>query len=137
MTLTKGEAATFAGSGFMPDTIATIWLFSEPVKLGEVTIKSDGSFSGATDELSSQIEAGEHTIQIQGVGSDGYIRSANLGVMVSEPSLAAAPVAIFNWGSWWPWLVGALGVLVSYFLFLAVRRRREKESNVIEFPQAA
>jgi hypothetical protein len=137
MTLTKGEAARFAGSGFMPDTVATIWLFSEPLKLGEVTINADGSFSGETANLSEQIDAGEHTIQIQGVGSDGYIRSANLGVMVSESSLATAPVATSDWASWWPWLVGAFGLFAAYFLLIAIRRRLDREPNVIEFPQAA
>lgn len=137
MTLVRGEAASFGGNGFMPGTIASIWLFSDPTKLGEVTIASDGSFSGDTAPLDAAIAAGEHTIQIQGVGEDGFIRSANLGVVVAEPAAAAAPFAFFDW---LPLLL--LGLLIATGIFFAIiaRRRKNKKydgSNVIQFPQAA
>lgn len=135
MTLVRGEAATFGGNGFMPGTIASIWLFSDPTMLGEVTIAADGSFSGITGPLDEAIAAGEHTIQIQGVGSDGFIRSANLGVVVAEPAVAAAPFAFFDW---LPLIL--LGLLIAagvFFAIVARRRKRSDGSNVIQFPQAA
>jgi hypothetical protein len=135
MTLVRGEAANFGGDGFMPGTIASIWLFSDPTKLGEVTIAADGSFSGVTGPLDAAIATGEHTIQIQGVGSDGYIRSANLGVVVTEPALAAAPFAFFDWI---PLALLGLLLLAGAFFIIAARRRKKADgSNVIQFPQAA
>lgn len=135
MTLVLGEAANFGGDGFMPGTIASIWLFSDPTKLGEVTIAADGSFSGVTGPLDAAIATGEHTIQIQGVGFDGYIRSANLGVVVTEPALAAAPFAFFDWIPLA--LVGLLLLAGAFFIIAARRRKRSDGSNVIQFPQAA
>jgi hypothetical protein len=135
MTLVRGEAATFGGNGFMPGTIATIWLFSDPTMLGEVTIAADGSFSGITGPLGTAIAAGEHTIQIQGVGEDGFIRSANLGVVVSEPLAAVGLVPFFDW---LPLIL--LGLLIALGIFLAIaarRRKRSDGSNVIQFPRAA
>lgn len=135
MTLVRGEAANFGGDGFMPGTIASIWLFSDPTKLGEVTIAADGSFSGVTGPLDAAIATGEHTIQIQGVGFDGYIRSANLGVLVTEPALAAAPFAFFDWI---PLALLGLLLLAGAFFIIAARRRKKADgSNVIQFPQAA
>ena len=41
---------------------------------------SSGSFSG--DVPIDGVEAGEHTLQLSGVGTDGYVRAANLGVVL-------------------------------------------------------
>jgi hypothetical protein len=136
MTLIKGEGALFAGDGFMPGTIASIWLFSDPIQIGEVTINPDGTFSGETDAISDAVASGEHTIQIQGVGADGYIRAANLGVLVSEPSTASVGVAPFF--DWLPLLLlGLLSATGLYWLIARRRRRKPEESNVIQFPRAA
>ena len=134
MTLVQGEAASFGGTGFMPGTLASIWLFSEPKMLGQVSIAADGSFSGSTGPLDNAINAGEHTIQIQGVGEDGFIRSANLGVVVEEPVTSAG----FILPEWSP--VVLLATLVVFFIVIfALSRRRKKAngSNVIPFRRAA
>lgn len=140
MTLTKGEGAVFAGDGFMPGTIATIWLFSDPLKIGEVTINADGSFSGETDVIGEAIASGEHTIQIQGVGEDGFIRAANLGVVIANPAVAlAAPPVLFM--DWFPLILLGLVVIVGLASWLVLRGRRrsrvDSPSNVIQFPRAA
>jgi hypothetical protein len=135
MSLVLGEAAAFAGTGFMPGTIASAWLFSDPTKLGEVVIGADGSFSGNTGALDETIATGDHTIQIQGVGQDGFIRSANLGVSVvaASPDLATAWI----WG-WAP--LALVAVIIGaglFFLIFSRRRKRVDGSNVIPFRRAA
>jgi len=135
MTLVPGDAASFGGSGFMPGTIASIWLFSDPTMLGEVTIAADGSFSGDTAPLDSAIATGEHTIQIQGVGEDGFIRSANMGVIVADPAVAAAPFPLIDWLP-----LGLLGLIAAAGIAtVAVARSRRKPyvSNVIPIRRAA
>jgi hypothetical protein len=136
MTLVKGETASFGGSGFMPGTIASVWLFSDPTKLGEVVISEDGSFSGTTGALDENIATGDHTIQIQGVGQDGFIRSANLGVAVEAAPFITAPASTWGWA-----LSGlvAIGFVGGIFLwvFLAGRRKAAARSNVIPFRRAA
>lgn len=136
MTLVKGETASFGGSGFMPGTIASVWLFSDPTKLGEVVISEDGSFTGTTGALDENIATGDHTIQIQGVGQDGFIRSANLGVAVAAPALITVPTAFSGWA------ISGLVAMVfvgGFLLWILVARRRKAttRSNVIPFRRAA
>jgi|688.fasta_scaffold98921_1 hypothetical protein len=134
MTLVQGEAASFGGTGFMPGTLASIWLFSEPKMLGQVSIAADGSFSGSTGPLDNAINAGEHTIQIQGVGEDGFIRSANLGVVVEEPVTSAG----FILTEWSPLVLLATLVLLIILISTVSRRRKKANgSNVIPFRRAA
>jgi hypothetical protein len=47
------------------------------------------------------IAPGEHTLQIQGVGTDGFIKAANLGVLVEQP------VRIDHRERFWASVVGA------------------------------
>ena len=137
VTLIKGERVDFTGSGFMPGTIASIWLFSEPKMLGEVSIGTDGSFDGVSIAIPEDLEVGQHTVQIQAVASDGFIRSANLGIALEEPASAAA--GFWPLLGWLPFVL--LGVVVLGIIFaIAISRRRGRRafgSNVIQFPRAA
>ena len=92
--LVEDDVAEVSGDGFLPGTRADVWLFSEPVLLGTVTIGADGTFAGTVPV--EGIATGEHTLQLQGVGTDGYVRAANLGVVVvprpeDEPAVEAEP----------------------------------------------
>jgi hypothetical protein len=92
--LVEDDVADVSGDGFLPGTRADVWLFSTPTLLGTVTIAPDGSFSGRVPVTG--IATGEHTLQLQGVGRDGYVRAANLGVAVvprraDEPAAAPGP----------------------------------------------
>ena len=88
------EASELSGDGFQPGTRADVWLFSTPTLLGSVTIGAAGSFSIEIKADSDVIDAGEHTLQMQGVGRDGYVRVANLGiVIVSARDAVAEPAA--------------------------------------------
>ena len=77
----NGSDSRVRGNGFMPGTRVFVWLMSDPTFLGEVTVAADGSFSG--DVTVDGVAAGEHTLQVSGVGTDGYVRAANLGVIVT------------------------------------------------------
>jgi hypothetical protein len=88
--VTLDETAAVTGDGFLPGTRADVWLFSEPVLLGSYTVGLDGTFRGEAPVTGVPI--GEHTLQLQGIGEDGYVRSANLGVLViPQASIIAAP----------------------------------------------
>ena len=90
LTLVRDDTATVSGKGFMPLTRADVWLFSEPVLLGTVDIDENGEFNGVVNVDGAVVTVGEHTLQLQGVGGDGYVRSANLGVVVTDASSSAA-----------------------------------------------
>lgn len=76
-----GDDTEVRGTGFMPSTRAYVWLMSDPTFLGEVTVDADGKFEGEVPLAG--IAPGEHTLQLSGVGTDGYVRAANLGVIVT------------------------------------------------------
>ena len=122
--LVRDESAQVSGEGFMPGTRADVWLFSEPTLLGTVTIDDDGRFDGEMNIDGEVVSAGEHTLQMQGVGVDGYVRSANMGVVVDDSSVAAAEetaqasMAVI----WWS-LAGV--IVLAAVVGLTIARRRQ------------
>jgi len=84
LVMVRDSIADLAGSGFMPGTRAEIWLFSAPTLLGTATVDAEGSFTGEVLVDSFAVAVGQHTLQLRGVGEDGYIRAANLGVTVED-----------------------------------------------------
>jgi hypothetical protein len=82
--LVRDDVAQISGDGFLPGTRADVWLFSTPVLLGSLTVAADGTFTGEVAVDGALIAAGDHTLQLQGVGSDGYVRAANVGVIVID-----------------------------------------------------
>jgi hypothetical protein len=114
------QTATVSGEGFQPDTRIDIWLFSDPTLLGSIIVGSDGSFSGEVFLDAKLALVGEHILQLQGVGMDGFIRAANLGVVVeeSEPQTDSALL-------WWVLgVVGLLALLITVALPATRRGRR-------------
>ena len=80
----QGTFITLSGNGFAPNSDAVAWLFSEPRRLGVIRVKNDGSFA-ADLRVAQGIPIGDHTTQVNGVTSDGGVRSLNLAVEVVEP----------------------------------------------------
>ena len=112
----------------MAGTRADVWLFSEPTLLGTVTIDENGDFTGDVTIDPDLIPSGEHTLQLQGVGTDGYVKAANLGVLVEDAGVAPSVVQenSFSWNFlWWILLVAVVALLVWF-----VVRRRMAASRV-------
>jgi hypothetical protein len=80
--LVRGEFTTVGGTGFLPGSRADVWLRSEPALLGSVTVAPDGTFGGQVLVDGTKVAPGEHTLQLVGVGEDGYLRSVSVGVEV-------------------------------------------------------
>lgn len=118
--LVQEKTADVSGSGFQPDSRVDVWLFSDPTLLGSVTVSADGSFTTEFYLDSNYATPGEHTLQLQGVGSDGYIKAANLGVEIVQPAAMATESPSFSL-LWWI-LVAAL-VLALTVIFGWARRR--------------
>jgi hypothetical protein len=122
LRLEQSSVGTAGGSGFLPGTLATVWLFSDPTLMTTVTVDDAGSFSADFLVDGRLILPGEHTLQIQGVGADGFIKAANLGVVVEEPvqltSESASGLVV--------WVVALLlvAILVGVLFFIAIKRRR-------------
>jgi uncharacterized repeat protein (TIGR02543 family) len=124
--VTQDSVGSASGDGFMPGTTASVWMFSDPTLLGTATVGEDGSFTTEFVVDSQFLPVGAHTLQIQGVGGDGFIKAANLGVEVQEPVELTTQSAT---GLLW-WVVGAfVMLLVVFFLVVVVRRRSRRSAN--------
>jgi hypothetical protein len=106
----------------MPGTRADIWLFSEPTLLGSVQIGEDGGFSGLVNIDSNVVPVGDHTLQLQGVGTDGYVLATNVGVVVADLPDTNSSVVEQAAGLMW-WIVFVLGVTALLVAALIVRHR--------------
>ena len=128
LKLVRNEGALVSGTGFMAGTRADVWLFSEPTLLGTVTIDENGDFSGEVLIDPNVIPVGEHTLQLQGVGEDGYVRAANMGVLVDDPGEAVldspSSSLIFIW-----WIAAAFLLVLLLLLVLLRWRRREPRGS--------
>ena len=123
LRLVRNESAVVSGSGFMPGTRADVWLFSDPTLLGTVTIDENGEFTGEVNIDPSMIPVGEHTLQLQGVGEDGYVKAANMGVLVDDPTTASNTTGEQSLTFIW-WVLAATLLAVLMVWLLVARRRR-------------
>jgi hypothetical protein len=123
LKLVRDETALVSGSGFMAGTRADVWLFSEPTLVGTALIDANGEFTGEVSIDPNLIPAGEHTLQLQGVGTDGYVKAANLGVLVEEAAsgIPAPDAGGFPWSFLW-WILA--GIVALGVLWFGLRRRR-------------
>jgi hypothetical protein len=120
ITFEQQQTATVSGDGFQPDTRVDIWLFSDPTLLGSVVVAADGSFSGEVYLDPNFAVVGEHTLQLQGVGMDGFIRAANLGVVVEGFEAATSDTgSTVLW-----WVVGGAGLLAVVIAAVVLSRGR-------------
>lgn len=76
-------SARASGAGFAPGTEVELWLFSDPKSLGSALVASDGTFDVVIPL--DDVDAGEHTLQANGVTADLVARTANIGVVLDQP----------------------------------------------------
>jgi hypothetical protein len=131
LKLVRDEETVFSGNGFKPETRADVFLFSEPTLVGSVTIDEDGNFSGKFKLDPELVPVGNHTLQVQGVGTDGYVKAANMGVVVEDSSSPIAP-----WWTLWFILAGLLFVLVARWRRVLNTRGRHLTGTLIVLASA-
>jgi uncharacterized repeat protein (TIGR02543 family) len=124
--MTQSGTGNVSGTGFQAGTIASVWFFSDPTLMGTVTVAADGSFDSSFLVDARFIPAGEHTLQIQGVGEDGFIKAANLGVLVSAPTEQTPTSVSFGLSMAW-WFSAVFVVLGALLVLLIARRRRQHQ----------
>jgi IgGFc binding protein len=123
LELVRDETAVVSGSGFMPLTRADVWLFSDPTLLGTVDIDENGEFNGEVNVDGRAVSVGEHTLQLQGVGMDGYVRAANLGVIVNDATLEVTTEESAGGFLWWLWIGLATSIILIAFFWRRYLRR--------------
>jgi hypothetical protein len=129
ISLERSSVATTSGTGFLPGTVVSVWLFSEPTLMVTVTVDEDGEFSSEFLVDTLALEPGPHTLQVQGVGVDGFVRAVNIGLLVAPESVlfesAGDRTGADGRGTPW-WLLSSLllGLLLAAVFLVAVRNRR-------------
>jgi hypothetical protein len=100
LVLRAGGTVRVEGSGYAPFTPVVIWMFSDPVKIGEVVTDAEGAFV-AELRVPNGLEAGLHLIQINGVTTEGELRSISFPAVLTErspteedPNDAGVPVLV-------------------------------------------
>jgi hypothetical protein len=79
----KGQTITVSGDGLIPGSKFSVWLFSEPTKLGEGKVSGDSTFNKVFF-VPDKLPTGSHTLQINGINSDQKVISLTTGVILTE-----------------------------------------------------
>jgi hypothetical protein len=105
--------------GFVPGTTYTVFMFSDPVELSRGVTDAEGHVAQVV-AMPKDVEYGDHTLQVVGVGRDGEIVSVSLGFEVLERTNNTIIVVI------------SLGAAVLLALLggrpIFVRRRRQSDA---------
>jgi hypothetical protein len=118
--LVAGEKVTISGENFLPGSTVDLIAYSTPVKLGSVTVLSDGTFS-AEVTLPKDMENGVHHLVASGVDANGNVKNLVVEVTVSG---GTAVLALTGFSAL-PFVgAGALALLAGGGLLLASRRRQ-------------
>lgn len=134
LVIDQDGKAKFSGVGFLEDSPVSLWLFSEPTFLGETNTNNDGIFNGEVT-IPAEIPDGEHTIQLNGVSSDGELRSVAIGIVIGSDVTAEEPTketpATSNGAdlTWFFWLFGALALAAFVWWFIVAKRRNDEEEE--------
>lgn len=134
LNVVRGGETTISGDGFMPLTRIDIWLFSDPTLMGSVELDENGEFTGTVTIDGLSVPVGEHTLQIQGVGADGFVLAANLGVVVSDPVDGAAVAGTIGASATLLWWVSAVFLLVALLVvawLLSTRRNHVRQGRPV------
>ena len=128
---TSANVIYVTGEGLKPGSLAVIWIFSIPRRLGIIKVGSQGGYSSRLS-ISSDVEIGLHTLQVNGVVPDGNIRSMNIALDVgggSFPQIGQGRTESFR-----NFDARTIAVLYSVFLVMmvsstylvATRKKRRK-----------
>jgi hypothetical protein len=81
--------------GFAAETTFTATMYSDPIELGRGAVPTSGNIVEVLT-VPDNVEAGEHTLVIEGVGPDAEVVAVSMGFKVVERSsnTVAAVVAI-------------------------------------------
>lgn len=91
LVLERDGTCSTEGTGFRPNSEVRVYLMSTPRLLGILTTDASGTFNG-TLPIPNDVNIGRHTLQSNGVGFDGLVRSLSLGVKVVKNERASRTV---------------------------------------------
>ncbi len=115
----KGETITITGTGYKPNSVVTILIYSEPQVLTAVMTDGTGSFTVEVT-VPAGLPVGQHTLVAAGVDPSGAMRYMTLPVTVTEGgatlAYTGADIALPAFG-------GLAALALGGGLMFAARRR--------------
>jgi hypothetical protein len=110
-----GQGLSVTVTGFETATIVDLWLSTPARTVGRLTVAENSEASGRI-ELGSELTAGDHTLQVNGVDANGQRVSLNVGIrLVAAPdslSPGSLPVTGPSAGgiAAWALVLGSVGL---------------------------
>jgi hypothetical protein len=146
LLLTSDGVVEVSGTEFLPGSIVEVWIFSQATLLGTTLVRADGTFADVFD-VDGSLPPGDHTLQANGMTTDGRVRSMSLGVRVTEGSAAPAErIALVTQLGDGPLggrgpvmlllLAAVLGALVTRWWLIGRRRRDDEEPEDLALDDA-
>lgn len=89
LVVSQTGGAVIGGAGFSPLSTVVLYLFSDPILLGAVTVNAQGEILGEVP-IPVGTPTGRHTIQAVGTTTSGNSLALSLAVTVVTPAQAAA-----------------------------------------------
>lgn len=99
----NSAVATLTGTGFAPNSLVSIYLFSTPTLVGTITTDESGIFKGDIT-VPANLRIGEHTLQLNGLTPALEIRSVSIPIVISSKTLVTKSETFniyFGMNSWW------------------------------------
>lgn len=114
----RGEPVIASAEGMEPGGTTEVWLYSEPVRLGDAVTDSSGAFV-VSAELPADIPTGDHRLVVSGSTPGGDDVAIAFAVEVLGDSaiarIASSPVV---------WILLVLMIVAALVLPNSLRRRR-------------
>jgi hypothetical protein len=98
MNFVEGAMVTFSGGGFAPLTTVDIYIFSDPIYLGQTMTDAKGSFN-ASLKVTKTLSGGDHILQMRGTSATNQVMTVSLPVVVSKKPIKVQPSPSKNPGS--------------------------------------
>ena len=141
IVVSRRNFITVTGEGFLPNSDAVAWLFSQPRRLGVMRVKADGTFEESL-QIADDMPMGDHTTQINGLTPEGEVRSLNLAVEVVDSAVSVTdttidPVLIAATGprndtAWWIGVLVLVAISAAGFgIIIGMRRRRQDDDSPV------
>jgi hypothetical protein len=126
-----GNTVNVNGSGFLPGSLITVTIQSDPIVLGTINANASGSFS--KDFQIPCVEDGLHTITASGTGANGLPASSSLQITIKNCVIATdAKLAFTGSNDTVPFVGAGIGlVLAGAVLVVIAYRRRSAHSLTV------
>ncbi len=95
LVIEQDRQVRIEGSGFQPNSVVSVYMFSTPVSLGTVNTDSFGNFSGAVP-VPPTVAPGAHTVQVNGYSTSGQVRSLSMAAELRSDSRNASASVTFK-----------------------------------------